>query len=457
VSTALLVVGCALLLVPCSRRLGLLHPVSVTVLLWLVLSLLIAAAPLDLVVPDVHAAGVILAGLVALCLGPLVLDTSRVAGGAGTVAASRSPSFRMTVRPWRLGLAAVVVVALVTWGVLEYRNAVSAALGQPFGQLSPKLVRWAEVYGNLQMSSAAKDAFGLVAVIGPLGVIGGRCHSRWWYLLVPVALALSAQSPSRTTTLSIAVTTGFFYFLLSRTPGTRLAMREGTVGRFQGVGLVVGTVALALGYFTTVGQQLDKAGTPGLVTAGWVPRVLVAPLLYQLGGASAFTVVLDHPTGGAGPYNGFGRSIYGAVKLARLLGADVTIGQSPGSYANIPVPFNTYTAFGDTYFDLGVAGVLVVFFLIGLLVHRLGTWPWPGHPCSVWGLSVVASVLVDSPVHMRILDGDILVAAVAGCLALGFVLRKEAGEGTGSPPRSAGAARPMEDVPVPDVGASSAV
>jgi hypothetical protein len=444
VSTALLIVGCALLLAPCHRRLGAAHPLTVTVAIWLVISLLIAAGPFNLLAPSLEVAVAVLGGLAALCAIPLYLSGS-ARGVPGRP--DRPVQHRLGVRLWVLAPVSIALLGAVTWGVFAYRNAISAVLGQPFDQLDPKLVRWAELYGDVSLSGPASAVIALAPLLGALAVIGGLCHGWWWYLLLPAALGLSMQSPSRTATLSLALTSLFFFLLLLKSAGTTLQTRRRPPGQGRALGIVAIVGVLGLGYFAWVGQQLDKSTMPrGLFAAGWVPDALVQPLLYQLGGVSAFTAQLQHAPGEPGPYGAFGRSVYAVVKVGSLLGIQVDQPQPFASYVDIPVPFNTYTAFGDTYFDLGLAGVLVVFLLLGLVVHVAGRWPWPGHPEGVWVLAVMASVLTTTPLHMRFLDGDVLLQALLGVVLLRLVLRREP---AGAPEPVAEAGPPAATAAVP--------
>jgi hypothetical protein len=146
-------------------------------------------------------------------------------------------------------------------------------------------------------------------------------------------------------------------------------------------------------------------------------------MLYQLGSVSAFSAELGEPSGGEGPYGAPGRSVYAAVKVAQLLGLPLATPDPFATYVEIPVPFNTYTAFGDAYFDFGLAGVLVVFLVTGLILHALTVWPRRGHPGSIWALALLTAVLTATPIHMRLLDGDILIPAAIGCAMVSFVLR----------------------------------
>jgi hypothetical protein len=423
-ATALFIVGCIALFVPCYLRFGFLHPLTVTVLLWLSISLLFAAHPADLVPPATRVVVAILLALGALAAGPLLLGRSPRPGSVPARAEEPRPTVALRLHVGRLVLVTLVVLAAVGWGVLQYRSAVSAALGRPFGQVDAKLIRWAELYGDLTLSGKAGVALALAPLLAGLGVIGGLCHRWWWYLLLPAALAATMQSPSRTATLTVVVTSVFFFVLLSRTPGLPRRRRRVAPSRWRTVAVFSLAGGLGLAYFGFTGQQLDKADlTPGLRVAGWLPDVLVQPMLYQLGSVSAFSATLAEPSGGNGPYGAFGRSIYGVVKALQMAGVHLPTPEPYASYVEIPVPFNTYTAVGDAYFDMGLAGVLVLFLVTGLVLHALTIWPRPGHPGSTWALSLLTAVLVATPIHMRLLDGDILIPAALGCAMVSFVLR----------------------------------
>jgi oligosaccharide repeat unit polymerase len=422
-STALLIVGCLALFVPCCARLGLLHPLTVTVALWLAIALLFAAEPADLVPVRTRVAVAILLGLCALAIPSLLLGRSSPWQRSRSVGDEARPPVPVTFHVGRLVLVTVVVLAIIGWGVVQYRSAVSAALGQPFSEVDTRLIRWAELYGDLQVSGAVGIALALAPLLGAFAVIGALCHHWWWYLLIPVALTATMQSPSRTATLTVVVTTVFFYVLFSRAPGIP-RRRSGAAGpaRWRTVAVLALASAMGLVYFAFVGQQLDKSDIPGLRVADWLPDFLLQPLLYQVGSVSAFSAQLDEPSG-EGPYGAFGRSIFAVVRGAQLVGIPLPRPEPFASYVEIPIPFNTYTAFGDAYFDFGLAGVVVLFLGTGLILHALTVWPRPGHPGSIWGLSLMAAVLTTTPIHMRLLDGDIVIPAMIGCAMVIFVLR----------------------------------
>jgi hypothetical protein len=427
-STALLLIGCTALLVPCYARFGPVHPLTVTLLLWVGISVLIAIRPMNVMEPSPRAAVAIVLGLAVLTITPLVLDHRRRQGG-GSGSSPDDPPVPLTVHVVPLAVASVVVLAAVAWGSLKYRSAISAALGVPFSQADPKLVRWAELYGNVSAGGTVGMALALAPLLGAFAVIGGLCLSRWWYLLLPVAVFVTMQSPSRTATLTVVVTAAFFQALLSRSPGVPGRRRSRPLSRWRAVALTAGVVVLGLLYFGFVGKQRDQTVLPStLRVAAWVPHFLVEPLLYLLGGVSAFTVGLTEPLGDHGPYGEFGRSMYAVVRIGQLMGFHLPSPDPFAGYVDMPVSFNTYTAFGDAYFDFGLAGVLGVSLLAGLLVHLLHVWPRPGHPGSVWGMSVMGAVLTATPIHMRLLDLDILIPAVVGLLAIAAVLRPERGD-----------------------------
>lgn len=420
-TTALLLMGCAALLAPCYLRLGLLHPMTITIILWSLIALLLVIRPFNFVAPDMRVTVAILAGLASLCAAPVLLARVR----PQLPPDEGEPTVSLSIRVWALVVATVLLLLVVAYGVYAFRNGISAALGgKPFSQLDPKLVRYAELYGNVHISPLATLAFSLAPLLGLVAVIGALCHRWWWLLLLPATLAVTMQSPSRTTTISVAASAIFFYVLLSQTSGRRLAIRGPRLTTGRALALLGTVGALGLLYFGWVGNALDKSTLePGLVASAWVPASLAQPLVYQMGGVSAFTVALQHPVGTAGPYGHFGRSIYAFTKIAGLLGIQLPRPQPFADYVNIPTPFNTYTAFGDVYFDLGLAGLIGLFLLTGLLVHVLSRWPWQGHPGAMWALSTMAIVFTSTPLHMRLLDGDVLNQAIGGWILLACVLK----------------------------------
>ncbi|MFQ1003409.1 O-antigen polymerase [Modestobacter sp. SSW1-42] len=426
-TAALVLVGSTLLMLLCWRRWGPVHLLTVSLAFWALIGLLLVAEPIELEEPSMRTAVAILLGLAAMTVVPLLFDRTPRAGAGREADAADDPPVRSAVRVGRLATATVVVFVVVAWGTWQYRQAVSAVLGVPFSEVDAKLVRWAELYGDLAVPAPVGVAQAMAPLLGALGVVGGLCHRWWWYLLVPLAIAATMQSPSRTATLTVAVTSLFFLVLLPRATGlVRRHRRRVLSPGVRGTVLATAVGAAALAYFGSVGQQLDKGAVPtGLVVADWLPDALVQPVLYQVGSISAFTVAVDQSTGDAGPYGAWGRSVYAVGKVLQFLGAPVPEPQPFAGYVDMPLPFNTYTAFGDAYFDFGLAGVLVVFLLTGLVVHLLGTWPRPGHPASLWGLSMLAAVMLATPIHMRLLDIDVLAPGVAGWLLVAWVLRPE--------------------------------
>ncbi|MBN1095158.1 hypothetical protein JKP76_03375 [Blastococcus sp. TML/C7B] len=119
--------------------------------------------------------------------------------------------------------------------------------------------------------------------------------------------------------------------------------------------------------------------------------------------------------------------MYAVVRIGQLMGFDLPSPEPFAGYVDMPVSFNTYTSFGDAYFDFGLAGVLGLSLLTGLLVHLLSVWPRRGHPGSAWGMSVMAAVLTATPIHMRLLDLDILIPAAVGLVAIAAILRPTRG------------------------------
>jgi hypothetical protein len=448
VSTALLLVGSTLLLLPSWQRFGFMHPLTVTLALWAAIALLFAFRPFNTELPSVRVSVAVVLGLAALALPTLLLDR-RAAARAGHDLPPRAP-VRMEVRVWPLAAAAAALTGAVVWGTLQYRSQVSAVLGMPFDQVDTKLIRWAELYGDLTLSAPVGLAQALGPLLGALGIVGGLYHRWWWYLLVPVALVAAMQSPSRTATLTVAVTCVFFFLLMSRSRNEALGRPSGgSASHVRTVTLFAVVAVLGLAYFGFVSQQLDKSTLPaGLEVADWVPDEAVQPLLYQVGGVSAFTAVLDETAGNASPYGDTGRSVYGLVKLAQAVGADVPTPAPFAEYVDMPIPFNTYTAFGDAYFDWGLAGVLAVFVLSGLVLHVVGNWPSRGHPVSVWAMSLMAAVLTATPIHMRLFDIDILMPGLVGFVVLSVVLRPA----TGRAPAPGAAAPPVLRAPAGSPG-----
>ena len=312
---AVMLVVCAVLALLCCSRLGVMHPVSLTMLLWLVLSLLLALHPLGIAVPGWRAVLIVLTGLVALCVGPLLL--AGVGDGAaampgGAVADPRSGS---AVRVGWLITAVLVLLAGVAWGVLSFRTAVSDSIGRPFGELDAQQVRWAQLYGAGDFGGFSGATLGLSPLLGALAILGGLRHRRAWFLLLPIALLLTMQSPSRSATLTLAVTNVVFFLTLTTRRGTGPPGHRVRPHRAHASLVSAAAGALALGYFLYVGSLRDGPDLPYNVPAArWLPRFLVEPVLYEVGGFSAFSSALDRSTTDGWPYGAFGRSVYGLLR-----------------------------------------------------------------------------------------------------------------------------------------------
>jgi hypothetical protein len=311
-------------------------------------------------------------------------------------------------------VSAVALLAVVAWGVFGFREAIASAAGAPFEQLTAQEIRWAQLYGGVDLGGAAGIAMALAPILGALAILGAFMHRKWWLLLLVAALVLVTQSPSRTSTLSLTVSAATFALLVGRIRNVR--WRPGRLGV-----LAVFFAASAFLYFMYVGGQLDKNDlAPGLVPAPWVVSGLEQPLVYGLGGLSAFSVAAESPSLG-NPYGQPGRSVYILVRILSSVGIETPTPDPFASYVDIPIPFNVYTAFGDAYFDGGLAGVVIVFLATGVAVSYAWRRAAAGSVAAAWVASILVTVLVSTPLSLRVGNVDVWLQAVVGAVVIRLV------------------------------------
>ncbi|MGY1698673.1 hypothetical protein [Geodermatophilus sp. SYSU D00766] len=255
-----------------------------------------------------------------------------------------------------------------------------------------------------------------------MAVLGAVFHRRVWLLLLVPTLMLVTQSPSRTATLSLLVSTVTFGVLVHLIRGS--VIKVGRLGAVAATCLVVGAT-----YFSYIGSQLDKSDLPsGLAMSGWVPPGMGPPLLYELGGLSAFSVLADAPVAG-NPYGSPGRSVYVVMRVLSLFGVKADAPAPFASYVSIPTPFNVYSAFGDAYFDAGLPGVVVIFFVVGAVIAYAWRRAMRGSLPAAWVVSVLASVLLATPLSLRFANVDVWIQALFGALVVYVLTQVETRNG----------------------------
>ena len=295
------------------------------------------------------------------------------------------------------------------YGLLIYRSNVSATAGVPIGELTRQQV----LYFQTHVTGASSKAVLLVAlcpVLAALGVLLGRRHPVG-YLLIVGALAISMQSPSRTETLSAAGLTLVMYLYVGtrrKTPVQRAGPRALRIA----VLLALAATA-AIIYFDIEGAALKKTSDP----QPGVPAALSSltdPALYATGSLSALSVATASPDG-LPPETAPLRSIWLGPRILSAIDPRVDVPETVAGFVDIPDPYNTYTMFGDLYFDFGLVGVFVASLLSGLLfgwMHRRAVDD--PSPVNAWTSAVGIVILFGGVAGFRLFWLDTATWFIAG-------------------------------------------
>jgi oligosaccharide repeat unit polymerase len=329
------------------------NPFPVFCLLWAGISLLHTLLPIGIVPTSGRAALIVGSGLLSMFLGFLAARAPR---------RLRPAAARLSRLRWT---GAVVVVALgVGVGLLAYRSEIMSLSGRSFDQLTRQQVLYYQQFGDRPVGGKTL-LLSLTVVLAALGVLGiGR---RWGGLLVLGAAAAAAmQSPSRTLPITL-LAAAYVFWLYTREPGS--APGAALVKRIRGHPkpvLVLAVVAVVgLAYFNAEGRALKKDEDSATRPLG----SLTSPLLYATGSLSALSVAVTQdvsPTEGAHL-----RSVWLLPRVMAMLSPQVKVPETVAGFVDIPQPYNTYTMFGDVYFDFGLFGVCVMFMFFGFLVERM--------------------------------------------------------------------------------------
>jgi hypothetical protein len=341
---------------------------------WAAIFLLRIVLPIGLRPTSGLAAAIVGIGLVGLVLGllvtspwadlrrPRLLEADPAHGGA---ALPPIPTATSNIRRLLLASAGLLLAAL--YGLQSYRSDVSARAGVPIGDLTRQQVLYFQQHIT-GPSSKAELLLALCPVLAALGILLGRRHPVG-YLLIVGALAISMQSPSRTETLSAAGITLVMYLYVGtrrKTPVQRSGPRAVRIAV-----LLALAAALAIIYFNIEGAAVKKASDP----QPGVPAALSSltdPVMYATGSISALSIATASPNG-VPPETARLRSIWLGPRILSAIDPGVHVPETVAGYVDIPSPYNTYTMFGDLYFDFGLGGVFVASLLSGILfgwMHR---------------------------------------------------------------------------------------
>jgi oligosaccharide repeat unit polymerase len=409
-ATALLVLGVTIALALLYSSVGLLHPATIVCGVWTAVAVAHLFNPLRLADVNVTTATVVLSGLFTFAAPTMVVGRQAVKQRA------------YGIRSARLALiVSTILLMLLVVGWVSFRQHISSVAGTSFAQLDLRTVR------AIQTSEAGRGGglsvlmYSIGPVVACLGLWMTHYYSRAFVSLTAVSFYLVAQSPARTSTGTVLITSVVFAAYLfgnqQRQPVRRLAKDQ---RRNIAIAVIVASLA-ALAYFNAVGQRLQKTDFTTQFADSAVPRQLIDPLIYQIGGLSAFSVALESDMNpGVGER---GRSLYLAYRFGDALG----LSRAPNTIAesvSIPVNFNVYTAFGDLYFDFGLIGVLIVMLITGICTVVLHRHAQSGSAAWRFGAAIVTSVMITSPVSFRLLYLDTVVQLALGCAAFSLLERR---------------------------------
>lgn len=376
-------------------------PFPIFCLLWTAIPALHALLPIGIVPTSAQAALVIGTGLLGMFLGFLA------AQGPNRF---RSVTSRLSRLRWT---SAVAVVAMgVAVGLLAYRSEIVSLSGRSFDELSRRQVLYFQVYGERSLGGKPL-LMSLAVVLAALGVVGLR--RRWGGLLVlAAAIAVAMQSPSRTLSLTL-MTVSYVFWLYTRAPGSSPAadlVRR--IRRHPKPVLVLAVVAvIGLTYFNAEGRALDKDDSSSTRPLG----SLTTPMLYATGSLSALSVAV---AGDVSPTEGNHlRSVWLLPRTMALLSPQVDVPETVAQFVPIPQPYNTYTMFGDVYFDFGLLGVATMFLFLGFLVERTHRRADATHALGAsWIAAVLVAIMFGGILTFRLFWLETLLWLVIGTLLM---------------------------------------
>jgi oligosaccharide repeat unit polymerase len=402
--TALVVAASLLVLAVLSaRRSGPAHPVSLTLGIWIVALVINGTDILRLREVSDLALLVILAGLVSLFAGSL-LSTSRKDISAVSPRIRRSAYF----------LTLSLLCSLYIVGILHYRSAVEQAAGTSWGNIDKTLVRYYET----NFLSGSIGYRGTLISLGPLVVCvalyGARLGIRYGLLAIPIVVAGQLHSQSRTGLFTILLVPLLFSIYTSVVNPNKLDRPRMVTLRSAALLVVVGGSSLLVFSLTT--DSLGKSTTDSpYYRDALISEPFRSPALYVAGGTAALSEALDeriNPTDGSS-----GKSVFVIYRAARSVGILENNPTTIASFVQIPGPFNVYTGFGDIWFDFGWAGVLLLPFCFGALVHLFWRHASMANPGYAVGAAALTAALVTSPISMRVLNIDTVIHVIAGGVA----------------------------------------
>jgi|GEM_PF-1800237 len=386
-------------------------PVTWTLWMWVAIGVVQILQPISLASVTGAASAICGIGLLCLALPTIIFGSAgSTQVNHGEVHSSYSRYVVITVIFLVLGVIAAVA----------FQDRIATIAGSDFGSLSAQQVRLAQ-----NSRSQTQDALGILSVSYPilacLGVFGAVRYAKVWILVAVAALALTLPSPARTQTLSVAVSAVVFWLYIrgtSRVIEAPSAMNSAPrKKRFPWV-WIMALLVIALIFFNAVGASLSKTGT-GVESQDWLPQSLVSPVAYFAAGVPALGVALSS---GVNPFD-WGTSVYSILRIAHVFSPEVQVPNTIGAFVYAPMPFNVYTGFGQTYFDLGLVGLIVLFVVFGGCVRVAHGRASSGQVQWAWVCAVATAVLLSLPQAFRGLALDIDVEVVVGFVVMKLLVQ----------------------------------
>lgn len=391
---------------------------------WAVIFLARIVLPVGQAATTSEAALILGSGLVAAAVGVLIASPAAAMMMASPEAQSVAVSENST--PWtsdnrRLTIAGGVLLASVLAGLWQYRGVIGSRAGSAFGDLTRQQVLYYQIYES-GGSSPVLLLISLAPVLAAVGVVLGRRHAAG-YLLTAAALACSMQDPSRTATISGgALALIVFLGLRDRKSAPR---SSGVVVRRARLLVLFAVVAsITVVYFNAEAVALKKAGdaAPGIPAN---LQFLSGPLTYATGSPSALAVAVSLPSD-APPETDPLRSIWLVQRTLAILVPGVPKPDPVAGYVAIPELYNTYTMFGDLYFDFGLVGVVIGSLGLGMLAswwhRRLAAEPTP---VNAWITAVLIVVLFGGATGFRLFWLDTAIWLVVGFVVLSWASSRQ--------------------------------
>lgn len=393
---------------------------------WAAIFAIRVVLPLGQFAMNGKAALILASGLTAILIGLLVaapsVESETLLGSTSRAGARIDRCFDTR----RLLTAAGILLGAVAVGQISYRGVIRARSGSEFEYLTRQEVLYFQTH--VDSSAPLLLLMSLAPVLAALGIILGRYH-RWGYIFTVAALASSVQSPSRTATIS---STGIALLMYLWVRGRN---RDGSApshgyNRLRKFVLLCATSSLAIAYFNIEGSALKKQSSTSADLPEYL-HFLATPLIYFTGSPSALSVAVQL-RGAVPPSADPLRSIWLLPRILSELLSEVPVPNTVAGFVGIPGRFNTYTMFGDLYFDFGLVGTVLGSLLLGLLTgfwHRRSVRD--PRPLNAWISAVLIVILFGGVAGFRLFWLDTATWLAAGALVFRWSEPRVGGGGRG--------------------------